>query len=458
MAPKETTIGNYYDDKKRTIKTEPGTIVQHLSGMQRTRSAGKGNSEPIQPQPLGISGNPQKGTPRGHGSDCQQGQAGSTGTGSTRISIPTDRKRTQGDQRRARRRRTRAFLAKKKSELGLKGRLTGHFNAEVRNAVVKTIQDTIDQGISQHEACTTFGIAPRKYRRWAHPKPVRARTAWNKVLPHECQAIEAAAYLPELEGKPVSHIFVHGHNTGAFFASMATVYRVLKRADLIEPVVRAKKRSPYVDAHTLLEQGFSLLCYDASQFTTESGVIVWAIPVIILPQRYVLHIGYSLNSVSSEDLTNTIKEALAHLPQLFFNNLVAHSDRGSAMKALATQRLIKELLGAPIHFGRPHTPDDEGWIEAFIKTLKYHRDTPVSFKIVDDILNWLARFPAIYNNDPHSSLKYVTPLQALSGQMEVILSQRKQNLAAAKVIRYNAWKAEHHLALPASKKEVASPF
>jgi transposase InsO family protein len=319
--------------------------------------------------------------------------------------------------------------------------------------VVKTIKEAIDQNMSQKEACKIFGIDPRKFRRWANQKPLRPRTAWNKTLSHECDAIEAAAYTPDLVGKPLSHIFVHGHNSGNFYASMSTVYRVLKSKNLVQPIVYKKRRSPYVNAHTLLDQGFSLLCYDASQFTTQTGIIVWAIPVLILPQRYLLHVGHSLNSVAAHDLTNAIKEALAYLPQSLNNNLVAHSDRGSAMKALSTKRLIQELLGAPVHFGRPHTPDDEAWIEALIKTFKYHRDVPSSFKIVDDILQWFNRFPTIYNNDPHSSLKYVTPLQALSGQMEVILNQRKQNLAAARFLRYTAWKA----AQPASKKDVATP-
>ena len=113
------------------------------------------------------------------------------------------------------------------------------------------------------------------------------------------------------------------------------------------------------------------------------------------------------------------------------------------MKARVTKELVKELLGAPIHFGRPHTPDDEGWIEALIKNLKYHREAPQSFKIVDDVLQWLSRFPDIYNNDPHSSLSYVTPLQALQGQKEVILNQRKQNLEAARALRYTAWKSAY---------------
>ena len=314
--------------------------------------------------------------------------------------------------------------------------------------------DAVTQGLTQKRACKIFGIPPRKFRRWMNPKPVRLRTAWNKTLEHERDAIEAAAWKPELIGKPVSHIFIHGHESGTFFTSLSTVYRTLKAKNMVEPRKHWRRNTPYISAHALLDEGFSLLCYDGTQFKTDSGIIVWAIPVMILPQRYLLHIGHSLNGISSGDLMQSVKDAYAMLPEHLTAKLVAHSDRGSAMKASSTKQTIKELLGAPVHFGRPHTPDDQAWIEAFIKTLKYHRDAPQSFKLVDDILQWLKQFPDTYNNDPHSSLSYVTPLQALSGQKEVILNQRKQNLAAARTLRYTAWKSNRFAMLPAALEAV----
>ena len=323
--------------------------------------------------------------------------------------------------------------------------------------MVIVISEAVTQGFTQKRACRIFDIAPRKFRRWANPKPVRPRVAWNKTLEHERVAIEAAAWTPELIGKPLSHIFVHGHESGKFFASLSTVYHVLKAKNMVEPRKHWHRRTPYVSAHALLNEGFSLLCYDGTEFRTDTGIIVWAIPVMILPQRYLLHIGHALHGVSAGDLIQSVKEAYALLPEHLTTKLVAHSDRGSAMKASSTKQIIKELLGAPVHFGRPHTPDDQPWIEAFIKTLKYHRDVPQSFKLVDDILQWLNRFPGIYNNDPHSSLSYVTPLQALSGQKEVILNQRKQNLAAARMLRYTAWKAGRSLLFPAASEVVMQP-
>lgn len=322
---------------------------------------------------------------------------------------------------------------------------------------MNVINESISQGLAQKRACRIFGIAPRKFRRWLNPKPLKPRFVWNKIIEHEREAIEASAWTPELIGKPVSHIFVHGHESGEFFASLSTVYRVLKDKNMVEPRKSWRRNTPYTSAHSLLDEGFSLLCYDGTEFRTDTGIIVWAIPVVILPQRYLLHIGHAINGISASDLTQALKEAYALLPEHLTTKLLAHSDRVSAMKALSTQRLIKELLGAPVHFGRPHTPDDQAWIEAFIKTLKRHRDVPQSFKLVDDILQWLNRFPDIYNNDPHSSLSYVTPLQALSGQKEVILNQRKQNLATARMLRYNAWKMNRFPLLPAASEVVMQP-
>ena len=310
--------------------------------------------------------------------------------------------------------------------------------------MVNIIKETVTEGMTQKQACTTFGIDSRKFRRWANAKPAKPRVAWNKLLEHERQAIEDAAWSPELIGKPISHVFVHGHDSGEFYASLSSVYRVLKTKNLVKPGNHRRKTPAYVSAHALLDEGFSLLCYDGTLFRTTSGINVWAIPVMILPQRYLLHIGYSVHSIAAADLTRTIQEAHALIPEHLTTKLLAHSDRGSAMKARVTKQRIKELLGAPVHFGRPHTPDDQAWIESFIKTLKYHRDAPQSFDLVDDILRWLDKFPNIYNNDPHSSLNYVTPFHALSGQKEVILNQRKRNLDLARLLRYTAWQTNQH--------------
>lgn len=454
---KEVTIGTNNKPKERTSKTYGRTTLQYLPGMQCARGSGKGNPGALRAKALGPGCHTQEGQSGKPGGPGQSKETWPQAAGYPSRTVSKSAQRTPGDQRCPCNRRARAVLVKKKNELGLKGSLKGHFKKEIKETVVNVIKESINKGLSQKQACEVFGIASRKFRRWSNPKPLKPRTAWNKLLEHEREAIEDAAWAPELIGKPVSHIFVYGHNTGTFYASLSSVYRTLKAKNMVEPRKSWHRNAPYVSAHSLLDEGFSLLCYDGTEFKTDTGIVVWAIPVIILPQRYLLHIGYSINGITSSDLTQALKEAYAILPEHLIEKVIAHSDRGSAMKASYTQRIIKELLGAPVHFGRPHTPDDQAWIESFIKTLKYHRDAPRLFQLVDDILQWLSRFPDIYNNDPHSSLSYVTPLQALSGKKEVILSQRKQNLAAARLLRYNAWRAGYSSLLPDASEVIMQP-
>ena len=184
-----------------------------------------------------------------------------------RRAVPASIKGAGRNQGRSGGSRARAIIAKKKSELALEGPLTGHFKKEVKEQVVNIIKEAVNSGLTQNQACLTFGLSPRKFRRWASPKPVKPRTAWNKILPQEHEAIKNAVYAPELLDKPLSHVFVHGHDTGKFFASLSTVFRVLKSENLVKPLgfYRTKKTN-YVSAHALMKEGFSLLCYDATQF------------------------------------------------------------------------------------------------------------------------------------------------------------------------------------------------
>jgi len=52
--------------------------------------------------------------------------------------------------------RLRTGLVKKKDELGLKGRLTGHFKPEMRQAVVNVIKKSMTKGMTQEKACGIF--------------------------------------------------------------------------------------------------------------------------------------------------------------------------------------------------------------------------------------------------------------------------------------------------------------
>ena len=440
--PKEDKDG-HYQPTQRTNKAYPGRTIPDIPGVQCSGISGKAYSGAPRVKAMGTINSAQEG--ERSTSLCLYWEA--PGQEESRCAfkpIPERFKGTGSGQGSFGCSRARTSLAKKKSELGLKGPLNGHFKKEIREAVVKAIKEAMAQGLTQSEACKILDISTRKYRRWANPKPRFPRIAWNKILPQERDAILQAAWDEKFWGKPLSHIFVYGHESRRYCVSLSTIYNVLAEAKLVRPKIIRKNHQPYINAHKLLDEGFSLLCYDATRFVTDSNVGVWAIPVLLLPYRYLFHIGHVIHSVRSNDLVNIVEQACSSIPESIASTLLAYSDRGSAMKSSYTQRYLTKNLNLPVHFGRPHTPDDQAWIEAFIKTLKYHRDAPSHFPQVADVIDWFQRFPSIYNYEPHSSLSYVTPAQTLAGLKEVILNQRKQNLYEARQARLAAYRGSEH--------------
>ena len=439
--PKEEKDGHYQPTQRKSKAYSRGTITD-IRGMQCPRNTSKAYITTPWIKAMGDIRIAEKGTGSSYRGFCSsiQREKEKTRRGTTEP-VPERSIRTGRDQGCISSSRARTGLIKKKSELGLKGHLHGHFKKKVREAVVEVIKEAVEQGMTQNQACETFGISVRKYRRWANPKPHSPRIAWNKILPEEKAAIVEDGWDEKFAGKPISHIFVHGHDSRRYSVSLSTVYKILAEQEVVRPKIVRKGHQRHIDAHKLLEEGFYLLCYDGTHFVTDANVGVWAIPVLLLPSRYLLYIGHSLHSVRSRDLINTVEYASTFIPEYIASNLLGYSDRGSAMKSHHTKAYFIKNLNLPVYFGRPHTPEDQSWIEALIKTLKYHREAPSHFIQVADIIDWFQRFRPIYNNEPHSSLGYVTPAQALAGLKEVILNQRKQNLYEARQVRLAAYHA-----------------
>ena len=409
--------------------------------MPESSSAGQGNTGAIRAQAMGSGRDQEDSKGRCSDSFGNQGQAGPEAESDIPGRVRANEQGACGSQRCSGSCRASALLVKKKSELGLEGPLTGHYPLETRNSVVEAINAAVDDELTQRSACAIMGLSVRKFRRWKNPKPKKKRIPWNKILPEEVEAITNAVYSPELLGKPLSHIYVHGQDTGKYFASISTLFRVLKEKNLVrEKIVRYKRPMNYVDIREILGLGLNVLCYDGTAIKTLSGTWVWAIPVLLLPHRYLLYIGRAVGSFNSKDLQKSIDTALIGLPDRIRDFLVSHCDRGSQMKSKLTRDHLA-ALNIPVHFGRPHNPDDEPWIEALNNSVKHHRDAPSEYKTVLDVFNWLDRMPDIHNNEPHWGLNLVTPQQSLDGLKEVILALRQFNLKTAREKRLLAYRS-----------------
>jgi len=291
------------------------------------------------------------------------------------------------------------------------------------------------------EACKIIGITQRRYYRWHGWKETQKRPAWNKIQPAEESAILEAARDEKLCNLRSAGLMVYGQDSGKYYCSVSTVQRVLIRNELQVPYVVPRRKKPKKpDVRELMKQPNKIFSYDATEFYLTNRLRVMVIPILDMYSRKFIHYGIRVRSFTQKDVIRIWDEALDN-EGLDTRELTVLSDRGSQMKG---SRTTAHLIGAwelTLEYARPYTPDDNAWIETFIKRMKYHPECPEAFDTVDDVVNWIARFKTIYNDYPHSSLDYVRPNEEYDGRGDMIRQTRKSNLQAAK----NARLANYHL-------------
>ena len=115
--------------------------------------------------------------------------------------------------------------------------------------------------------------------------------------------------------------------------------------------------------------------------------------------------------------------------------LLAVSDNGPQMRSHTTREFLAGVHIAQ-HFGRPHTPTDQAWIETLFGHVK--TEWPHLEKITDpgDLEAELDRVRAEYNTlRLHASIGYVTPAEEHDGHGDAIRARRRHGLDRARQAR-----------------------
>lgn len=308
---------------------------------------------------------------------------------------------------------------------------------------------TVSQG------CEVLKLNSRRYYRWRQrPEIPPVKTAWNRIIPEEENAILIAARDEALCDLRAAGLMVYGHESGKFFSSISTVQRVLKRNSLQSPYVPPKRKRPVKpDIRQLMREPKKIFSYDATDFYLTNRLRVPVIPILDVGSRKFLHYGVRVRSFTQKDIMNIWDETLWN-EGIDASKLTALSDRGSQMKGSRTKAHLIGKWNIRLEFARPYTPDDNAWIEAFIKYMKYHPECPESFETVQDVIDWVAKFQILYNDHPHSSLEYVCPNDEHAGLGGIIRKQRKENLVLARQKRLAYYNSKRKEALTVSEEVV----
>ena len=303
--------------------------------------------------------------------------------------------------------------------------------------ITRTTQDDLIETMKSlkeltiQKGCEVLRLKVKRYYRWCNRKPVKKKTAWNRITPNEKSAILKVAKDESLCNFRAAELMVYGHETKEFYCSVSTVQRILKKNQLQAPYeIPRRKRPKKPDIRHLMTEPKRIFSYDATDFYLANRLRVIVIPLLDMGSRKFIHFGVRIVSFTQKDVTTIWDEALWK-EAIDTSLLTALSDRGSQMKGRKTKQHLMNKHNIRLEFARPYTPNDNAWIESFIKYMKYHPECPDSFETVQDIVDWVTKFQKLYNDHPHSSLGYVRPNEEHDGLGNAIRKTRKENLAVS---------------------------
>jgi putative transposase len=296
--------------------------------------------------------------------------------------------------------------------------------------------------VTVKRACRAFGVNERSYRhrRQRDHAGLPPRLREPKVRgPHPASltAVENDVIVTVLcEDRFVDLAPAQVYSTlldeGVYLCSERHMYRVLHERGL----VRERRRGGH--------QRAGMYSVPRLEADTANRVWTWDITALRGPTKgvkYFLYtiidifsrkvVGWTIHEVESEKHARRLISEACRRESVDRDQLVIHADRGSPMIAGTVAELLNELGVAKSH-SRPRVSNDNPFIEAHFKTLKYRPDYPARFDSITAARAWCRTFVYWYNQvHYHSGIGYLRPADLHNGNHIIIVEHRQITLDTA---------------------------
>lgn len=324
---------------------------------------------------------------------------------------------------------------------GARGR---KIDPEQKLKVLKLIAEANKKGARLKLSCNLVGISIKTYQRWKKAdnlmdrRKAVPRVPANKLSAQERKMILATCNSKAYQDLPPCKIVPMLADQGRFIASESTFYRVLRQEGQLAHRGRARPKTYTKPGHYTASGPNQVWCWDITYLpTTVQGMFYYLYAYIDIFSRKI--VGWEIYREQKAELSVTVLNRALVSERISGNSLVLHSDNGGPMKG-ATMLFFMQHLGVIPSFSRPHTSDDNPYIESFFKTCKYCPQYPGRFCSLEQARQWFFKFVAWYNFEHyHSKLNFVTPQQKHLGQDFKILQKRKQVYQEARSRHPERW-------------------
>ena len=314
-------------------------------------------------------------------------------------------------------------------------------------------------GLTAQRACQVIGLSPRTLQRWQVPVvscpitpdatvapaltlPGRLRPRpYNALTASEAATVVALIKSPQHADASCRELALAlQYGPTQTYVSHVTVWEYQRALNCNGPRGRQVSQGQHRAApDTDWVNGPNRLWdWDITYLRTlERGVFLYLYSLLDHWSRK--NIAWLIGTLLSSALVQTlwdhglINEGLLDLPTSTWPQSL--SDRGAQMRSHSTTTYFRKL-GIPQLFSRPHTPNDNPFIESHFATIKTQPVFPGCFTDEPEAQSYFSQFYPWYNDvHPHTRLNMLTPSQVHSRQGPELLAERAALKAATLAAR-----------------------
>jgi putative transposase len=216
-------------------------------------------------------------------------------------------------------------------------------------------------------------------------------------------------------------------DSGEYLCSISTQYRIL-RENIQVRERRNQLRHPHYPKPVLLAvRPNQVWTWDITKLLGPfRGICFFLYTVLDMFSRYV--VGWMVAGRQAGDLARALIDRTCETQKVKPCQLILHADRGEAMTAKSLVEKLDELKVRP-SYSRPRVSNDNPYIEAQFKTMKYRPDYPLHFGSVEDARCWARGFFLWYNHEHyHSGIGLMPPAVIHNGLGEERWEERQEIL------------------------------
>lgn len=311
--------------------------------------------------------------------------------------------------------------------------------------ILDAVREAREAGARLWRCAEVAGVDARTLQRWErHPTGEDRRRGPNSI-PHnrltdeERKQVLSVLNSPEYRDLSPNQVVPKLADLGVYIASEATMYRLLREAQLNAHRGREKPRQSVRPEELIATGPNQVWSWDITYLKSPTrGVFYYLYLIVDVWSRKT--VGWRVHDrecseLAAELVTATIESERAN-PEV----LALHQDNGGPMKG-ATLKATLEALGVLASYSRPRVSDDNPFSEALYRTLKYRPEYPTKpFESLEHARHWVAEFVAWYNTEHlHSGIGFVAPEERHQGRDLATLRRRKVVYESAKARHPHRW-------------------